>query len=298
MTAGFPPTPGLFDEHGVIAVDHECKRCSYNLRGLREDGRCPECGTPIGLSATGDLLRFADPEWVSTVARGLTIILWMILVGIIVGAFAAALEAMETPEVVGTALGFLAQLVGYYGVWLMTKPDPSGIGEDPYITARKVIRITLVVELVSSALETLVVGLPFPPTALIIIGVIMVITAIIGLIGEFAKFVYYEKLAARIPDDALARRARFLKWAFTVTFGVMAVGSGLAALAMALAPGAGPPAGIGVLGCLMAPVGIAFIVFAVMTLFLLLRLRRAISEQARIAQATWAAALRDVESER
>jgi hypothetical protein len=47
----------------------------------------------------------------------------------------------------------------------------------------------------------------------------------------------------------------------------------------------------------MAPVGIAFIVFGVMTLFLLLRLRRAISEQARIAQATWAAALRDVESE-
>jgi len=50
--------------------------------------------------------------------------------------------------------------------------------------------------------------------------------------------------------------------------------------------------------CLMAPVGIAFIVFAVMTLFLLLRLRRGISEQARIARATWAAALREVESQR
>ncbi len=297
MTVGFPPTPGLFDEQGVIAVDHECKRCSYNLRGLREDGRCPECGTPIGLSTTGDLLRFADPEWVGTVARGLTIILWMILVGVIMGAVGKAFSAAEAPAL-GEILGFVAELVSYYGVWLMTKPDPSGIGEDPYITARKVIRITLVIGLVSSALETLAGGLPLPWTARIIITVIMVITAIIGLAGEFAKFVYYEKLAARIPDDALARRARFLKWAFTVTLGVTVVGGGLATLA-ALSPFGGGPSAINLLlACLMIPGGIAFIVFAVMTLFLLLRLRRAISEQARIAQATWAAALLDVESQR
>jgi hypothetical protein len=295
MTGDLPATTELFDEHGVIAVDHECKRCSYNLRGLREDGRCPECGTPIGLSTTGDLLRYADPEWVGTVARGLTIILWMILVGIIVGLLDVGFEAIETPEL-GTILAFLAQLVSYYGVWLMTNPDPSGIGEDPYITARKVIRITLVVGLVSSALEPILPTLP--SKAAIVIAIIMILAAIVGLIGEFAKFVYYEKLAARIPNDALVRRARFLKWAFTVTFGVMAVTGGVAALVKLWARAGGPPVGIGVLVCLMAPVGIAFIVFGIMTLFLLLRLRRAISEQARIARATWAAALRDVEAER
>ncbi len=54
------PVPSIpVDERGSLAVDLKCKKCAYNLRGLREDGRCPECGTPVGLSTRGDLLRFA-----------------------------------------------------------------------------------------------------------------------------------------------------------------------------------------------------------------------------------------------
>jgi hypothetical protein len=34
-------------EDDVIAEDMPCIRCFYNLRGLREEGRCPECGTAI-----------------------------------------------------------------------------------------------------------------------------------------------------------------------------------------------------------------------------------------------------------
>jgi hypothetical protein len=52
-----------------------------------------------------------------------------------------------------------------------------------------------------------------------------------------------------------------------------------------------------VLGCLAIPVGLAvglaLLVFTVMTLFLLLRLRKAIAQQANLARATWAAALAD-----
>jgi ribosomal protein S27AE len=52
----------LFNEAGVIIADTTCRRCGYNLRGLSRDGRCPECGTPIGLSTHGDLLRSSGPE--------------------------------------------------------------------------------------------------------------------------------------------------------------------------------------------------------------------------------------------
>jgi hypothetical protein len=294
MTGVPPDVPGLFDERGEIVVDHECKRCGYNLRGLREDGRCPECGTPIGLSTTGDLLRFADPEWVEKVARGLKIILWMILVGVIAGILSAVAGATVGQEF-STILMFIVQLITFYGVWLMTEPDPSGIGEDPNITARKVIRITLVVGLLNSPLQFALGALNLPRAGVILVGLIMLLVGLVGLVGEFAKFIYYERLARRIPEDSLAGRARFLKWAFTITLAVMVVVGGIAAIVGATAPagagGAGP--GLVLLGCLALPAGLAMLVFSVMTLFLLLRLRKAIAQQANLARATWAAALAD-----
>ncbi len=305
MTGVPPDVPGLFDERGEIVVDHECKKCGYNLRGLREDGRCPECGTPIGLSTTGDLLRFADPEWVEKVARGLKIILWMILVGLIAGIL-GVLAGATISEEAGTVLMFVVGLISFYGVWLMTEPDPSGIGEDPNITARKVIRITLVVGLLSSPLQLAVDALDLPYAGVVLVGIAGVLVILVGLVGEFAKFIYYERLAKRIPDDSLAGRARFLKWGFTIALGLVAVGGGIAAIVAATAPAtatapaapaAGPPPALALLGCLAIPVGLAVVlallVFSVMTLFLLLRLRKAIAQQANLARTTWAAALGD-----
>lgn len=40
---------------GAINVDKPCDQCSYNLRGLRFGGACPECGTPIILREDADL---------------------------------------------------------------------------------------------------------------------------------------------------------------------------------------------------------------------------------------------------
>ncbi|MEI7657854.1 MAG: hypothetical protein WCK33_07290 [Phycisphaerae bacterium] len=38
----------LRDLEAPIAEDRPCRRCGYNLRGLRAGDRCPECGTAIG----------------------------------------------------------------------------------------------------------------------------------------------------------------------------------------------------------------------------------------------------------
>src|SRR5262249_15063661 len=42
----------------VVAQDRACRRCAYNLRGLREGGTCPECGTEI----RGPLVRTFGPS--------------------------------------------------------------------------------------------------------------------------------------------------------------------------------------------------------------------------------------------
>lgn len=279
---------GLRDPQGVLALDHECRKCSYNLRGLHCDGRCPECGTPIGLSLQGDLLRFADPDWVDKVALGLKIILWMILFATVAAILGGALSHAVSP-VLAPVIHFLASLISFYGVWFITEPDPSGIGEDPSITARKVIRVTLVVGLVSALLQIIAAAETFSGVVTFVLGGLILLAGIVALIGVFATFVYYEKLARRIPDDRLAVRARFLKWAYTIVLAVMAVAGGLMGLATAVGGSVGP--GFGVLACLMLPVLLGLIVFGVMTIFMLLKLRRAVAEQARLARATWAAAL-------
>jgi hypothetical protein len=33
-----------------VVTDHPCANCGYNLRTMPLDARCPECGTPVGLS--------------------------------------------------------------------------------------------------------------------------------------------------------------------------------------------------------------------------------------------------------
>jgi acyl carrier protein len=58
MTAGeladfvlrtLPPRRRSVSGENWINADQSCVICEYNLRGLRGDGVCPECGTPASL---------------------------------------------------------------------------------------------------------------------------------------------------------------------------------------------------------------------------------------------------------
>lgn len=64
---------------GTIEIDISCTRCGYNLRSLAVDGQCPECNASVSASLNADRLMFADPTWLSGIARGLTVILWSLV---------------------------------------------------------------------------------------------------------------------------------------------------------------------------------------------------------------------------
>jgi len=59
------------DADGRIAEDLYCLECEYNLRTLLPDAACPECGTPIGQSSRGRMLRFCDPAWLRRLTTGI-----------------------------------------------------------------------------------------------------------------------------------------------------------------------------------------------------------------------------------
>ncbi len=78
---------------GVVAVPVHCRRCGYNLYGLRADGACPECG----LAAWESILHTVDPA-------------------------ASRLPRLRNPAAVGDALMWLMGCVGLSAVILVLRP--------------------------------------------------------------------------------------------------------------------------------------------------------------------------------
>lgn len=294
-----PSFPIAFDENATITTDIPCRKCGYNLRGLTHTGRCPECGTPVGLSTVGDLLRYSDPAWLLKLRDGMSFILWGILVAIIVSIAGAALRAaLGAGDGLQEWVGVIAGLLGVYGAWLLTEPDPSGLGEAQYATSRKLVRVALLVGLAGNVMSAIAATIPVPGAVRFGVGLLVMGASLFGVVGEFAKFIYLEKLALRVPDDALAARARLLRWGYGLTLAALVV---VGILAMILARVGGPTqggrGGMAALGCFGGIVGIAFLVFGIMTLLFYFRMRRTLIAQEAAARAVWGSVKHEPESD-
>jgi hypothetical protein len=287
MTAyGFVPPVGA--EPTIVTTDVPCRKCQYNLRSLPIDGRCPECGTPVGFSTKGDLIRYSDPTWTDTLRRGINCIILGVLVAVVGGILAAFLfRGNPIPMILSS---FASSILFLVGAWLLTMPDPSGLGEDKYGTSRKLIRITLLVGLVNHLLTFAQQTMVMPPDARFLVQSLAGLASLVGVVGQFAMLNYLGKLARRIPDFKIADRAHFLMYALGITYGLFIVLGLIAALSLRGARTAGPPAGLVAVGCIAGLMALALIVFGVMYLFMLDKLGKRLKEQAALARQTWAAA--------
>jgi hypothetical protein len=274
----------------TVEADTPCRKCGYNLRGLLTDAQCPECGVIVAASISGDLLRYCPPDWVAALARGVKFILAGVVVTIFGGILAIILKAVLDP--LASVVTPLTNLAGYalfvIGSWLVTTPDPSGSGEDKYGTARKIIRITLLIGVANQLLlaERRIVALP--RTVEQIVQCIGAIAGLIGIIGLIAQLQYFQKLAGRIPDPSLGARAKFLKVWLPVCCGTMLASSIGAVILLVFFGRKRTPGGTFVV-CFMSIVGLALLIFGIMYLFMIDRFRRSFRNQALIASRKWAA---------
>ena len=282
--------PGFTDAQGVVATEIPCRKCGYNLRGLHVEGRCPECGRAVGLSVRGDFLRYSDPGWVRKLHRGIRMIIWAIVVIVLGVLLGIALGIGMGNAAVAAAAPVTAMLVGYVlylvGTWLLTEPDPSGVGEDQYGTSRKIIRIALVLGVVNQAIEIARQFAPIPAALHSTLTLIGFVFSLAGLVAIFAQLQYLKKLAMRIPDPQLAGRAHFLMYAIAISYGVVIVFGILTGLLAGTAGAAGGP--VAAVGCIMGITGIAVLVFAIMYLLMIERMGKRFAEEADAAEATWA----------
>jgi hypothetical protein len=290
-----PLTAGSVDAAGRVAADVPCRKCSYNLRGQEVSARCPECGAPVGVALHGPLLRYGHPQWVRNLARGTAFVFWGMILNLVV-TVVSVVVAIAAGPLVAKVVDVAAGLVYLYGAWLLTEPDPSGTGEDRYGTARKIIRITLVVGLAQNVFAVLTQRTVAAPPVAVALGAASVAAGLVGVVGQFATLRYLERLAERIPEPRLASRANLLFWGYGCTRAGMVVVGGLSTLlglvtsrrAAATMPGGGMIGLFMGLGCMSFASFLGVVVFGIMFLVLLYRLQLEFDRQAEYARVVWA----------
>lgn len=218
--------PIKLDAAGRIDDDVVCRKCDYNLRGLTPEGRCPECGTAIGRSLGGDLLRFSDPEWVQKLASGMNWIVASIFIAFLGGVFGAILFGLFASTTSSRSYLFLSPLaslafgaVALIGYWKITTPDPARLSGESNFSARKIVRIAQVTQYAIAPINSLIQqwALAIP------IFILSAVSGIVGLVGVFATFIYGRKLALRIPDEKLARHCRIVMWGLAAMLALSSV---------------------------------------------------------------------------
>lgn len=298
MTEATPPPPiasAVVDSAGVVVADLPCRQCAYNLKSQPVTGRCPECGAPVGVAVHGDLLRYGDPQWLRGLSKGAT----LAFIGVFAAIFASAaggVAATFTTPLIAPVAAFAGGLVYVCGAWLLTAPDPSGLGEDKYGRARQIIRVALLLGALDSIIDAVLVTVVPRPDVRLTLQTVSAVVGLINLVGQFATFWYLRRLVLRIPDAGLAAMARVVFWGYGLSLAAIVVMGGVFAVtgfaSGAFRSGAQSPGGgvIGVFaaaGCVMGLAVLGVLGFGIVFLVLLWRLKVAFARQAELAQTIW-----------
>ena len=281
------PTDGgiITGDSAPIDRDVVCRKCGYNLRGLLAEGRCPECGTSAGFSLQGDFLRYCDPDWVEKLRWGTQ--LFMLGVLAIIGGAVASNAFLLRAGGAGVFIVIGGRILTTVALWFLTQPDPSGLGEDQYGTARKIIRVSLIAGIIQQALSRLSWVVTLDPTSSLLVGIALFVLGFMDVIGLFAQFSYLKKLALRIPEQQLSARANFLMYALGISYGLITILGPFRMLFFRFGIIRYRSTGFECFGGIGA---LAVFIFGISYLLLMNRLGRSFKEQSQIARASWASA--------
>ena len=190
-----------------IDDDLECVHCGYNLRGLTKKHRCPECGTPAGMSLQGDLLQYASAPWLKSVRNGLAMLLWAIGMGI------GASINIGSSSGFGVLLDVFGAVLAFSGVMFLTTPEPKMLSVATGFGLRELLR-TLALVKFACALTILF------SSSMKFTSVMTQISLLFWVALLLTLAVFMRRFAARIPESDLERPTTQVIWGFAGSLGV------------------------------------------------------------------------------
>ena len=283
MMSDTPQPDGVMAEVVPIETDRPCARCGYNLRGLKPDGHCPECGSSIEQSLQGNFLRFADPVWLDKLRFGTTLMIWNIIIMVIALVGVSVLTGvLGLPPILVVILSLIASGIGVAAAILVTSPEPTVIPSADPVTLRKVVRSAAVLSFLGDVvkLTSAFAGLGI---AFEIVGGVL---SLAGVVYGFGLLAYFRRLALRVPDEGLAKSTRALMWGMVICT-VMAIV--LIVIAAALSAGAG--GGMMAVSCVAA---VAVLVLFIWYIVIVVKCNRRFAEAARFARSNETAGFRGI----
>lgn len=229
---------------GVVADDRYCIQCGYNLRGLTQEGACPECGTLVQHSFQDESLEFASPAWLAHIERGLFIL--QLSLGAILAYPLAAIVVMFIEGVIrrsedlyfanmmlnsAPAVVTIAAILGFIGILFASASDPSQATQESRFSDRRLMRTTALV-LAAGVLSAILsqrlrwVGFirsPMLSTAMGIAG-----TCLFGCLGlSFSHWLWRLHMRARTSAVGWAELSTLLVAAFSICATCYAVALGI-----------------------------------------------------------------------
>ncbi len=111
----------------TVMDDRACVNCGYNLKGLRGDGVCPECGRAIRVKKK-DIPRYTDalvnaPKmWLAGLAFGSTLLFASVLC--VMTLFVVSLALPAGAKFAAAIMQLAAAAIWYIGVLISTQPRP------------------------------------------------------------------------------------------------------------------------------------------------------------------------------
>lgn len=216
-------------------IDVPCRSCSFNLRGLSPDGRCPECGAPVARSIRGDQLIYSDASYLDGLRQGILCILVsaiiqcsLILTGIIVGIVIVIGVANEwftmtsIPPLLAVGPDYLMipfVMLALYGWWKFSSPDPAVQSGDRGDRPRRIVRATTAILVVATLLTVSMKSFAISnPGMQLYSDAMETIHGVTFITQFFASLLYIMWLAPRIPSPEIRKTAKRYLWLLPVLF--------------------------------------------------------------------------------
>jgi uncharacterized membrane protein YozB (DUF420 family) len=179
------------------------------------------------------------------------------------------------------------QAIGALGWWIISTPDPAGLGEADYGRSRRVARGASIMVMAIVFLWQIEKSAFFPPDIDHMYILALLVLGITPIIAQIARYGLLAGLARRVPNDALARKARMLRLAATA----LAIGSLISSSMYwgAVVTGRPMPLSTGIYALISFLILVSEMILTIVSLSLVGDLKSRIDSQARVAVRIWSA---------